>query len=71
MRYNANKQAKAFLDEVEEVCRRFDISISYADGGFVLEEFEESNMRRLRSARIDICDTPGSWLIQKMKGGVK
>jgi hypothetical protein len=44
-----------FLDEIEKVCKKYNISISHEDGhgAFILEEYDEFNFRWLRKSQID------------------
>ena len=46
---------EAFMDDIEQVCRKHGVSISHEDehGSFVLEPFSEEGMTWLRDAYID------------------
>lgn len=41
-----------FLSDIESVCRKYNLSISHEDGhgSFIIEEYNESNLRWLANA---------------------
>lgn len=47
-----------FLDEIKEVCKYWDMSISHQDGhgAFILEPYNESNIDWLKYAQVEIYD---------------
>ena len=48
------EKVKSFYSEIEQVCMKYNFSISHEDGhgAFELEEFSHSNMEWLRNAHI-------------------
>ena len=44
-----------FFDEIEAVCKKYGLSISHEDGegGFIIEPFNEGNIKRFRDALLD------------------
>jgi len=49
------ERAKKFLEEIEKVCKKHNISITHQDhqGAFQLDEYKERYMRWFMSAEID------------------
>ena len=43
---------KSFFNDVEKLCRRYDLSIAHEDGngGFLIEEYSQQNIEWLRDA---------------------
>lgn len=50
---DANKEM--FFSEIEEVCKRYGLSISHEDdqGGFIIELFDEFNINWLKDASME------------------
>lgn len=48
------KKVEEFLQEIEEVCRKHNMSISHEDGhgAFIIEKFDEFNIKWLKEAQI-------------------
>lgn len=48
------KKVEEFLQEIEEVCRKHNMSISHEDGhgAFIIERFDEFNIKWLKEAQI-------------------
>lgn len=48
------EKVEEFLQEIEEVCRKYNMSISHEDGhgGFIIEKFDEFNIKWLKEAKI-------------------
>ncbi len=44
-----------FVDEIEQVCKKYDLSISHEDGhgAFEIENFDEDNIDWLRNAHVN------------------
>lgn len=54
-------KVKEFIDEIVEVCKKHQLSISHEDfqGGFIIEPFKERNIRWFRDAEPSIeVDSP-------------
>lgn len=51
------KKVEEFLKEIEEVCRKYNMSISHEDGhgAFIIEKFDEFNIKWLKEAQIALC----------------
>ena len=49
------KEIEEFLSEIEDVCKKYDLSISHEDreGGFLVQKYKESNINWLKSADKD------------------
>lgn len=49
------EEAEKFYNEIEEVCRKHNISISHEDGhgGFLLETYDDFYMRWLRDTNLE------------------
>ena len=45
---------EGFFDELESVCRKYNVSISHEDqhGGFILETFDEDNLEWIKAAAL-------------------
>lgn len=45
----------SFYDEVENICKKYDLSISHEDihGSFRIDEYDEENINWLREANIN------------------
>ena len=50
------KEYLDFFDDIEKVCKKHNLSISHQDehGSFMIEEFDEHNIKWLRGASRDI-----------------
>ena len=48
------EKVEEFLQEIEEVCRKHNMSISHEDGhgAFIIEKFDEFNIKWLKEAQI-------------------
>ena len=44
-----------FLKNIENLCKKYDISISHEDnhGAFILEEYDETNIKWLKNSHIN------------------
>jgi len=44
-----------FMEEIEAICKKYDLSISHEDqgGGFEIEKYSDSNMEWLKDATIN------------------
>lgn len=52
-----DEKIKSFLDEIEKLCKKYELSISHEDlgyGDFIIEDYDEYNIEWLRSARVEI-----------------
>ena len=51
-----DEKIKSFLDEIEKLCKKYELSISHEDcgGSFIVEEYDDYNIEWLRSARVEI-----------------
>lgn len=49
-------EVQSFLDELDELCRKYNMSISHEDsqGGFIIEEYNPDNIDWLREAKVNI-----------------
>lgn len=56
-----DEKIKAFLDDIEKVYKKYNLSISHEDGGgaFIIEDYDETDTDWLRSAHIEIGDREG------------
>lgn len=56
-----DEKIKAFLDDIEKVYKKYNLSISHEDGGgaFIIEDYDETDTDWLRSAHIEIGDRVG------------
>jgi hypothetical protein len=51
-----NKKINEFLNEIEKICEKYDISIWSEDGfngAFILRKFDQDFMNHLKEAKID------------------
>lgn len=50
-----DEKIKSFLDEIEKLCKKYELSISHEDGGgsFIIEGYDDYNIEWLRSARVE------------------
>lgn len=48
------EKVKQFLKEIEEVCKKHNMSISHEDGhgAFIIERYDEFNIKWLRQAEL-------------------
>jgi hypothetical protein len=53
--FNENKNIDEFIDEINEVCKKHDLSISHEDceGSFVIKKYSDLNIAWLREANDD------------------
>ena len=53
--YLENKRADKFLNDIKEVCKKHNMSISHEDfqGGFIITSYNDSNIKWLFDARIE------------------
>lgn len=44
-----------FLEEIEAICKKYDLSISHQDlqGAFIIEKYSDSNMEWLKDATVN------------------
>lgn len=51
-----DEKIKSFLDEIEKLCKKYELSISHEDSGgsFIVEGYDDYNIEWLRSARVEI-----------------
>lgn len=51
-KYIENNKIDKFLEEIESISKKYDLSISHEDtqGGFEIEKYKESNIDWLKSA---------------------
>ena len=49
------KKMKDFLNEIEQTCKKYNLSISHEDsqGGFIIESYDEYNIKWLKDAFMD------------------
>ncbi|MDP2692081.1 MAG: hypothetical protein Q8O88_00395, partial [bacterium] len=50
--YIENNSIDNFLNEIEKICQKYNFSLSHEDnhGAFLIEKFEEKNVKWLKSA---------------------
>lgn len=50
------KNVIAFYDEIDAVCKKYNMSISHEDGhgSFEIEKYDEKNLNWLKEANIDL-----------------
>lgn len=50
------KKIEDFLSEIDELCKKYNLSISHEDdhGAFILERYSEFNIKRLKNAFMDL-----------------
>jgi len=51
-----DKKVEEFLKEIEEVCKKHNMSISHEDhqGAFIIEEFKDKNIKQLKGAEVQV-----------------
>ena len=51
-----DEKIKSFIDEIEQICKKYDLSISHEDigAGFIIERYDDYNIEWLRDAKIEI-----------------
>lgn len=49
-------EVQSFLDELDELCKKYNMSISHKDGwgGFIIEEYDPDNIDWLKEAKVNI-----------------